>query len=316
MSKREKIVNFSALEDCANKKERSLEMQFIPIVVQSILIVTLSTGIVFGLIDSEKNDPGNQTIETIKGCMSRSPSQWPDEWKKEYLETIRSAIELNRDAAHYTTRLDILRNAFESYWISIKKNEERSLFKAQQAQIRWYIENLMHTEFPTDKERQKLRDQYKNLLDHAANSLLKQFPFLDPNDVQASKADELNTCYRRINVPLMPVYLRPMSAEHIQRIKQRWDKLRYRRVDLWRRFRDSSKTPAEKRDAPSSDSELDCELIKKSLSQLLGQVWIVASERPDYYISALKNRSRAIKYFHLGHRLEDVVKREMELARR
>jgi len=58
---------------------------------------------------------------------------------------------------------------------------------------------------------------------------------------------------------------------------------------------DSSKTPAENRDAPSSNAERDYELTKKCLAQLLGQVWMVVSERPNYYISALENHTKAVE---------------------
>lgn len=153
----------------------------------------------------------------------------------------------------------------------------------------------MGTEFPTKQERQRLRDQYKDLWDYAATSLLAQFLFLDPNAVQKAKADDLNLCYGKIDAPLMPVYLRPMSEEQVDQIKQRWDDLRYARVDLWRSLGGNS-TKAQGNDgAPPSNAERDYELTKKSLSQLLGQVWMIVPQRPDYYRSALENRSKALE---------------------
>ena len=93
----------------------------------------------------------------------------------------------------------------------------------------------------------------------------------------------------------MPVYMRPLSAEQVEQIKQRWGNLRYARIDLWRRLDDSSKIPAEKRDATLSNEELSSELTQKSLSQLLGQIWMVIAQRPEYYVCALENRNDALK---------------------
>ena len=154
----------------------------------------------------------------------------------------------------------------------------------------------MASEFPIEQERQKLRDQYTDIWDHAADSLLVQFPFLDPNAVQKVKTDDLSECYRKIAAPLMPVYLRPMSEEQLKQIKQRWDDLRYVRVDLWRRLGGGSKISDEKSDALSSKAERDYELSKESFSQLLGLVWMVVPQRPDYYLSALENRNKALKH--------------------
>ncbi len=153
----------------------------------------------------------------------------------------------------------------------------------------------MGTKFPSEEERQKLRDQFTDIWEHAADSLLKQFPFLDPNAVQAAKADDLSICYRKIDAPLMPVYLRPMSAEQVGQIKQRWDKLRHGRVDLWRRLGGDSTTPSENGDALSPNAERDYDLTKESLSQLLGLVWKVVPQRPDYYLAAMDNQIKALK---------------------
>lgn len=262
---------------------------------RSMLIVASFLGIMTSVIHSAELPPAEQTLQFIENCMIHSPAPWPDEWKKEYLETIRSAIELHRDVPHYATRLEILRNGFEFYWRSFKKNKERSLFQAHQAQIRWYIDHLMSAEFPSEDERKKLRNQYKDLWNHAADSLLRQFPFLDPNAVQGAKQDDLSEFYRKIDAPLSPIYLRPFSDAQVERIKQLWDKLRYKRVDLWRRLVGGSTTPSENGDTSLLNAERDYQLTKESLSQLLGQIWMVVPQRPDYYRSALENRNKALQ---------------------
>lgn len=153
----------------------------------------------------------------------------------------------------------------------------------------------MGSKFPSEAERQKIRDQYTDIWDYAASSLLEQFALLDANAVQAAKADDLSLCYGKIDAPLMPVYLHPLSAEQVAQIKQHWDKLRYARVDLWRQLGSGSTTPSDVSGATLSDTERHYQLTKKSLSQLLGLVWMVIPQRPDYYIKALENRNKALK---------------------
>ena len=260
-----------------------------------VLIAALLPVIVAGKTDSAGPNQTEQTLQAISNCMARSPGLWPDEWRQEYLETIHKAVESHRDAAHYAVRLEILRKGFAPCWEGLTKNRDRSLFEVYRCRMRWYVEHLMGTEFPSEDERQKIRNQYTDIWDYAAGSLLEQFPFLEPNAVEAAKADDLSLCYGKINAPLMPVYLRPLSAEHVAKIKQRWDKLRHARIDLWRRLGGDSTTPSENGDAPSPNPERDYKLTKESLSQLLGLVWMVVPQRPDYYLKALENRTAALK---------------------
>jgi hypothetical protein len=147
--------------------------------------------------------------------MARSPAPWPDEWQHEYIDAIRRAIGSHQDAPQYAVRLEILREGFGPYWESFKKSRDRSLFEVHRAQIRWYTEHLMGTKLPDEAERQKLRNQYKDIWNYASNCLLVQFPFLDPNSVQAAKADHLSQCYRKMEAPLAPIYLRPFSEAQV-----------------------------------------------------------------------------------------------------
>lgn len=289
-------------------------MKYISVVLRNVLIVTIFPCIMFGVAGSEKSDLAEQSLKAIEDCIERSPIPWPDDWKNEYIETIHKTIELNPVTSHFAERLEILVKGFMPYWDGLKKTKDKSLFEVHRVQIRWYAEHLMSTELPSEDERLKLRNQYKELWDYATDSLLKQFPFLDPDTVENATKDDLSKCYSKINTPLMPVYLRPMSNEQVRQIKHRWDKLRYIRVDLWRRLDDSSTTPSDNYNSQSSNAERDHVLTQKSMSQLLGQVWAVASQSPDYYLIALKNRSRTIqdrlKSKHQAWNNEDRLEKE------
>jgi hypothetical protein len=290
-------------------------MKYISVVLRSVLIVTSLSDFVSVSTESGKLNLVEQTIDAIKECMESEPFPWPEEWKKEYLETIRSVVESHRDILQFSLRLEVLHKGFQTCWDDLTKNKERSLFEVYQTRMRWYTEHLMGSEFPTDRERQKLRDQYTGIWNYAADSLLEQFPFLDPNTVQKAKADDLSKCYRKIDAPLMPIYLRPMSSEQVRQIKQRWDKVRYIRVDLLRRLGNGSKMPLENSDPLSSSKECDYELTKESLSQLLGLVWTIVPERPEYYLNALENRNKALKHRIQSKRMARSDQRRMQKER-
>ena len=265
-----------------------------------LIIISLLAGILAWKMGSAKSALAKsalteQTLLAIEDCVARSPGEWPDEWRQEYLETIRRAVELHRDAPHYAVRLEILRKGFAPCWEDLTKNTDRSLFEIYCARIRWYVEHLMGTEFPTEDERLKLRNQYTEIWDYAACSLVAQFPDLDPNAVQTAKAEDMSLCYGKIDAPLLPVYLRPLSTEHVAHIKLRWDKLHNARADLWLQLGSGSKPPYKDSRTTISDTERDYQLTKKSLSQLLGLVWMVVPQRPDYYLNALKNRTMALE---------------------
>jgi hypothetical protein len=271
-------------------------MQYIPIVLRSVIIITLFSVNISRVTSLTDLFPADQILEAIRDCMNHSPAPWPDEWKREYMETIHSVIDSYRDVTHFDLRLQILRKGFGPYWESFRKISDRSFFELHCARIRWYTEHLMGSEFPTDRERQKLRDQFTDIWNYAANLLLQQFPFFDPNTVEEAKAEGLSECYRKIDAPLMPVYLKPMSDEQVEEIKQRWDKLRYARIDLWLRLNGDSTKHSENCDTLLPNAKRDYELTKESLSQLLGLVWMVIPNRPDYYLSALENRNKALKH--------------------
>ncbi|MBN2182962.1 MAG: hypothetical protein JW715_13710 [Sedimentisphaerales bacterium] len=141
-------------------------------ILRITLIVILLLGNVANSIGSDKPALMEKTIIAIKNCMAGSPAPWPNEWKTEYIDTIRKAIEPYQDSPEYAKRLEILRNGFRPYWEELKKSNDRPLFEVHCAQIRWYTENIMTTEFPGEEEKKKLKNQYEDLWNYAAGSLL------------------------------------------------------------------------------------------------------------------------------------------------
>jgi hypothetical protein len=261
--------------------------------------------------------PAERTVEVIRNCMSRTPAPWPDSWKAEYVNAIRRGVSEVRDrrseSLGYAACLDVLAEGFEPYWQGLKKGEDRPLFELQLAQIRWYVEHLMATGVPGAEEKQKVKEQYKVLCNDAASALTSQFPFLDPKIVQKAKDDSLADCYRKIDTPLLPIFLRPLTEATIEQLKDRWEKLRYSRVDLWRQIAGNAPSVETQNLAPafagpgspqrtrgslqtrSLTAHPHYLLTQRSLDQLLSQVWAIAVSPPEYYRTAATNRANAEK---------------------
>jgi hypothetical protein len=258
------------------------------------LIAALLPAIVGGKTGPEDPALTEQTLEAIRNCMARSPAPWPDEWKQQYLETIRRAVESHEDVPHSAARLEILRKGFGPYWESLKKSKERSSFEVHLAGIRWYTEHLMDAKLPGRDERQKLRVQYKDLWDHAASSPLTQFPFLDPNTVRLAKADHLSQCYLKIEAPLLPIYLHPFSETQMGRIKKRWYDLRYARVDLWRQLGGETVIEIDEQQVKIGPEHPHYLLTQRSLTQLTASIRPILSPAPEYYIEAVNRRKQEL----------------------
>jgi hypothetical protein len=227
-----------------------------------------------------------EALAAVQDCMARSPAPWPDAWRQEYLNTIREAISSDPNASQFLRRLEILRGGFALYWADLKNTPERSHFEVRRAQIRWYVENLMAAELPGEEETALLRHQYENLANHAAEGLLAQFSFLDPNEVRNAKAAYLADCYREIDAPLQPIFLTPLSQGQMEQINGRWHDLRYARVDLLHQLRATPQSPTENRSTPSGQTHPDHLLTRRSLKQLRSQIWVLVAPDTDYYLAA------------------------------
>jgi hypothetical protein len=248
--------NGAAGGDCQRRATDGPAFTLIELLVVIATIVLLA-GIPPWAEGSAEPDSLGQALAALRECVAKSPAPWPQAWREEYEETIRQIAIAHRDSPGYAARLEILRNGFAPYWEAVPKNDQRSLFEVRQAEVRWYVESLMAGELPTENSREKLREQYKSLVEYATEALLTQFPFLDPNVVQTAKADHLNECYRNIEAPLLPIFQRPFSGQQAGQLKERWHSLRYARVDLWRQLGGGRKESGVTRDTPSGKMHPD-----------------------------------------------------------
>ena len=241
---------------------------------------------------SDKTDIAEECLASIRKCISDSPGPWPERWQREYLQTIHDSIVIHQNSPHYALRLKTLNNGFRSYWEGLKKTRDRPLFEVNCAQIRWYTGELMGSVL-SEQEKQTLRKQWKDLWHEAAESLLTQFSFLDPNIVHRAEADHLGECYGHIEVPLEPIFLRPFTDGQIDRIKRGWPEMRYARVDLMRQLGGEAVFLGDRQGGEPLSVHPDYLLTQRSLKQWLGVVWFVVAHPPDYYRRALQNQTEA-----------------------
>lgn len=257
-------------------------------------------------------DPPEQTLAAVHECMMRTPAPWPDAWQQEYVETIRQAIVPDPNTSEFARRLQILRDGFPLYWPAQKFTPERTHFEVRQAQIRWYVENLMDANLPGAEETARLRRQYEDLADYAAAGLLMQFSFLDPNMVQKAKADHLGNCYRHLDAPLLPIFLHPFSEVQAEQIKGCWHDQRYTRIDLWQELEADAKASVENPAGTPLQVHRDYLLTLRSLGLLGGGIGAIAAPPPDYFQSAVSNALEAQRRRFLA--MSEVRRQEMRLS--
>ena len=94
---------------------------------------------------------------------------------------------------------------------------------------------------------------------------------------------------------MLPVFLRPFTEAQVDQLKQRWQDLRYSRVDLWRQLGGNSAASPENQEAKPLTAHPHYLLTQRCLAQLLSQVWTVAAPPPDYYRTAATNLMNAEK---------------------
>jgi hypothetical protein len=257
------------------------------------VLQALTAGVMATDSNSAEAAVRDQTLAAIRECVTKSPPPWPQAWVEEYVATVRDTMDAHKSTAQYQCRLDILRRGFPTHWDRLTKAEDRLLFQVHRCQIRWYVEALMTTRLLEPNEKQELGHQWQNLMSYAADSLLAQFPFLDPNAVWRAKVDQLEEYFREIEVPLLPVFQQIISEQQVSRIRERWHALRYARVDVWRQESAKATGSNLEKDRSDRNQHPDYVLAQRSFSQWRGQIWIIVTHAPDYCVKAVSDEMQA-----------------------
>ena len=254
-----------------------------------VLIVGWLTTFIGQAGEADTTRPMELTLVVIRDHLEASSPPWPEAWRSEYLETIRATSNGCEELPDATRRLDLLERGFLSYWDGLEKDGDRALFEQQCAEIRWYVASLMALDFPSEEERQILPHQWEALCREMTDSLLMQFPFLDPNVVCRAEADYLDHCLSCTEAPLLPIFQRPFTADQVDRIRDGWHEMRYARVDLMRQLGGEDVFLASSSLAGTRPEHPYYQLAWKSLEQLENYVWTVVAHPPDDYLRAWHN---------------------------
>jgi len=234
-----------------------------------------------------------QALAAIKDCMAASPAAWPPAWCSEYVEAIRDASTVCAEPSDYALRLKALAEGFPWYWEGLSKSRDRALFELQCAEIKWYAGHLVNSAFPAEDDRGAIRKQVKDLWHDAADSLIAQFPFLDPNAVCQARRDHLHECLRWVDAPLKPIFQRPFAPDQMDRIREGWHELRYARVDLMRQLGGEEVFLASGPPEADLSAHPHYLLTYRSLEQLDSFIWTLVARPPEHYVKAQQNYRKA-----------------------
>lgn len=234
-----------------------------------------------------------QALAAIEDCMAASPAPWPRAWCSEYVDAIRDASTVCEEPSDYALRLNALGEGFPLYWEGVRTSRDRALLELQCAEIKWYAGHLVNSAFPGDDDRCAIRKQVKDLWHDAADSLIAQFTFLDPNIVCKAQVDHLHKCLRWVDAPLKPIFQRPFAPDQMDRIREGWHELRYARVDLMRQLGGEDVFLASRPGEAALSAHPHYLLTYRSLEQLDSFIWTLVARPPADYVKAQQNYWKA-----------------------
>jgi hypothetical protein len=262
-------------------------------VAPSRWIVLLLVAFACPSASSATSSPLQQALAAVEDCLAASPPAWPHAWCIEYVDAIRDASTVSEEPSDYALRLNALAEAFPWYWEDVTTSRDRALFELQCAEIKWYAGHLVNSAFPGEEDRGAIRKQVKDLWQDAADSLIAQFPFLDPNIVCKARADHLQRCLRWVDAPLKPIFQRPFTLDQMDRIREGWHELRYARVDLMRQLGGEDVFGASGPREAALSAHPHYLLTYRSLQQLDSFIWTLVARPPEHYVKAQQNYRKA-----------------------
>jgi hypothetical protein len=147
----------------------------------------------------------------------------------------------------------------------------------------------MQTPLPNDTQKQKIKKQWNDLLDHAASSLTVQFPFLDLNLVRQAKEDSLNRCYGCIDIPLQPGFSVLFTEDQVHVITQRWHALGDDRVNAMIGLGGEA-VMLDKKNYVLSEEHPHYLLASRCMDQFCDHIQKMTNRPPEYYQELLTRR--------------------------
>jgi hypothetical protein len=231
-------------------------------------------------------------VRAIQERLSKSPNPWPEQWRLEYIATVRNTILKHKEADAFSNRVNILHEAFPHYWENTSRSVSDEMdFEVSKAQIQWYVENLMSGELPSYENLSIVKSQTHELLRYGADSIQGEFAFLRPDVVDAAVQDCEGALQQTIDYALVPAFQKPLREDQIKRIKDAWNRAYRMRSDLW-----NSELRYALHAQPSNTNQADparsiyYAFANRCLGMFIGQIRETAVSPPEYLARALAQR--------------------------
>ena len=256
-------------------------MQYIPIVLRSIVITLLLSSIT----------NGSNLVVDVLSMVERSVTDpcvgWIREWQHEYIDTIRQALKSNHDKPNYIAKIEIFRNGFPAFWSRRQPSKltqaEYDMFKAE---IRWFCLTLMKEELASYSEKALLKSQYYRLCDYATEHLRAQFPFLMEACVEQGKIAALKEFECDLENPLVLIFRRPFSQEQMKAIMSNWTRSYKHWYSIWRNIRYENVDREDLFDSNDLTNNPQYKFVKRCLSYMPQAIWPTVGKPPEYVLDA------------------------------
>jgi hypothetical protein len=249
-------------------------------------------------------------LEKLHDRISQGQTQWPEEWRAEYVSAVREILLKYVDTRAFGACLDRLDAAFPAYWKgAVCVTSDRADFELSKAQMCWYVENLMDRGIPSSDELASVRDQVCDLLTYAMQSLHGEFPFLSHAHADAALRATQGMLDGMITSAFVPPFQRPLSSRQVAQIKDQWDRACLTRFDLWRQMSYALYSTTSQGVSPDSKRSPYYRFVHRCLLTVVDALWQAGPAPPEYFVKAARRRQeeaaarrRAVKEARVAER--------------
>ena len=234
-----------------------------------------------------------QALAIVQECLAHCPDPWPQQWQRQYLDTVDRALRGDCNRPDYAAKIDVFQRGFTRYWGQSRfSGLSQAEFDLRKAEIRWYCQTLIAGKLAPPGETAVLRAQYHDVCDYATAYLRARFPFLKSKCVEAGKSSALHEIDNDLETPLIPIFRRTFSDDQLRTIKANWARLYMRWFFNWRRVRYAEDGPVGPPDPTNLADHPHTVFVKRCLSYLPRTIWPTMDKPPAYVLDAARKLNR------------------------
>lgn len=221
-------------------------------------------------------------IEEVTRSVRNVIKDWPEPSRQEYVDLVSRTLREYRSVPAFEERVQITMRGLPRM-LNGTPTEALFPFTAQlTAKTRWFLEDLMSRPLLSQEEKETLRSEYVQIVEHACGSLREQFPFLPEERLQTESRRALETCRVAIQEGFLPIFGRLLSDVEVRNICEAWDRAFMERTKMWYQIRESDDGVMSSPDDGKFQSWPIAALVRRCLDALIHQIWMVAGHAPEY----------------------------------